>query len=115
MAHATQHARHGGVIERNRAVERHVVFTHSEGDRGGYDGGMTLAHEASCAMSDLCHQSGVDLRGEMWSMLLRGPDRNDHNGITCGKLREFVRLQPRPFDLGHDASLQTGNGVSGLS
>src|SRR5215467_12352845 len=101
MAHATQHTRHGGVIERYRAVERHVVFAHSEGDRWCYYGGMTLAHEASSAMSDLRHQSRVDLRGEMRSMLLRGPDRNDDNGITRGKLREFIRLQTRPFDLGH--------------
>jgi hypothetical protein len=53
IAGTVEHSSHGGVVEGNRAVERHVVLAHTEGDRRGNDRWVRGGHEPRRAVGYL--------------------------------------------------------------
>src|SRR5262245_2363081 len=63
IAGTVEHGGHGGVVEGNGAVERHVVLAHAEGDRRGNDRWVRSGHEPRRAVGYLSDQSRVDLGG----------------------------------------------------
>src|SRR5262249_61537097 len=63
IAGTVEHSSHGGVVEGNGAVERHVVLAHAEGDRRCNDRWVRGGQEPRRAGGYLSDESRVDLGG----------------------------------------------------
>ncbi len=95
---ATDHRRHGRIVERDRAAQRHVVFGHAVRNRRGDEDRLAREHAPRRALGHLLRQPVIDHAGQVRPVLLGGADRHDDDGVGARPRRDLGRLEPRPID-----------------
>ena len=103
---AADHRIHGGVIERDGAVERHVMLGHAVGDGRRHHHRRRLLHDPRGAVRHLVHAAPVDHAGQVRPVLLGGADRHDDDGVARRQRLDLRGLEPRPVDFAHAFVLQ---------